>query len=154
MMLLSLLLTHHWSWEILILHSLLLILLTLCTKLLSIRIMDTLLESSSHGNIVGEIGGQSVVELRVGCLKMSSETSVLGWKVIVLFLVHLLVDNILLGHAERASCATFVDLGSSSSRLNASFQTSVTATRCSNVSSLLVLLVGALSLLISALLVT
>jgi len=67
--------------------------------LLSIGIGDGLVQSASHGDVVGEICRQSAVEVCRSGLKMGSESSVLERKVVILLFVHLLIDNILLCHA-------------------------------------------------------
>lgn len=95
---------------------------------------------------------------------MRSQTAVLHGQVVIFFLIHLLVDNILFGDPQRTACSSLVDLRSSSSGLDTGFQAPITAARGSNVSSvkgqmmcsfiddsiiglpLLVLLMGALGL--------
>ena len=67
--------------------------------LLSVRVGDGLIECGPHGDVVREVGGQATVEIGGACLKMGSESSVLHWQIVVFFLVHLLVDDILLGNA-------------------------------------------------------
>lgn len=53
--------------------------------------------------------------------------------VVVLFLVHFLVHDILFGNPESPTGASLMDLGSSTSRLDSSFETTITSSRCSNV---------------------
>lgn len=36
------------------------------------------------------------------------------WQIVILLFIHLLVDNILLGHAKRTTSSTFVNFGSPS----------------------------------------
>ena len=66
-------------------------------------------------------------------LQMGIQALVLGGQVIVLLLVHLLVDNILLGDAQCSSRPLLMDLGSTTGRLYAGLQTAVASPRCSDV---------------------
>lgn len=66
--------------------------------LLRIGVGDGLVERASHRDVVGEICGQSSIEVRGSGLKMGGESSVLERKVVILLLVHLFVDDILLRH--------------------------------------------------------
>jgi hypothetical protein len=56
--------------------------------------------------------------------------------IIIFFLVHFLIDDILLGDTERAAGAALVDFWSPPSWFYSSFETSVTAPWCSNVCSI------------------
>jgi hypothetical protein len=85
--------------------------------------------------VVGQVCSQSTVEVGVGSLEMSCEATVLHRQVIVLLLIHLFVDDVLLGDTERSACASLVDLGSTAGRLDSGFETTVTATRGSDISS-------------------
>jgi hypothetical protein len=67
-------------------------------------------------------------------------------QVVVLLLVHLLVDDILLGDAQRAARAALVDLGGAAGGLDAGFEGAVGATRGGNIGAFLVFFVGALRL--------
>ena len=67
---------------------------------LSIRVGHHLVDSTSHSDLVRQICSQSSVEIHGASLKVSSESPVLEWKVIVLFLVHLFVDDILLSDTQ------------------------------------------------------
>lgn len=80
--------------------------------LVVVLVAHRLAESSTHGDVIGKIRSQSTVEVGVGSLEMSCEATVLHGQVVVLLLVHLLVDNVLLGHTKRSACASLVDLGS------------------------------------------
>jgi hypothetical protein len=68
-------------------------------------------------------------------VQMGIETLVLRRQVVIFLFVHLLIDDILLSHAKGATSAFLVDLRSSTCRLDARFQTAVTAARGSNVST-------------------
>ena len=65
--------------------------------LLGIGVGNSLVEGTSHGDMVGEIGRQSSVEVGRTGLKMSGEPPVLHGQIIIFFLVHLLVDHVLFG---------------------------------------------------------
>ena len=101
--------------------------------LLSVRVCNGLVQSASHCDVVGEICGQPAVEVGRPRLEMGGEPSVLQWQIIVLFFIHLLVHDILLGDTKRAAGPSFVDLGRSSRRLHASFEASITPPRCRDV---------------------
>lgn len=77
--------------------------------LLCVRVGDCLVQSTPHSDVVREIGSQSAVEVGRTGLQMSREAAVLHGKVIVLFLVHLLVDDILLGNLQGPARPSFVD---------------------------------------------
>lgn len=77
--------------------------------LLSVRVGDGVIHGASHGDLVGQVGVESPVEVDGSGLKMGSEPAILHGQVVVFLLIHLLVDNILLGHAQRAACASLVD---------------------------------------------
>ena len=66
--------------------------------LLGIGVGDGLVQSTSHGNMVREVCRQPSVEVSGTGLQMSGQSSVLHWEVVILFLVHFLVDHVLLGH--------------------------------------------------------
>ncbi len=102
-------------------------------KLLRVRAGDGLVEGSAHGDVVGQIGRQSSVEVGRARLQMRRETTVLVRQIVVLLLVHLLVDDILLGHAQRPTRSSLVDLGRSSRRLDSGFEAAVAASRCRDV---------------------
>ena len=88
-------LRHHPGWK----HCLVVVgKLGSIGVLLGIGVGDGLVESASHGDMVGEICRQPAVEVCRSGLKMGGESSVLERKVVVLLFVHLLIDNILLGH--------------------------------------------------------
>lgn len=92
-------------------------------------------KGTAHGYMVGEIGSKATVEVGVLCLQMCGQTTVLHRQIVVFFLVHLLVDNVLFGDTQGASCAAFVNLRSASCRLDTGFQAAITTTRGSNVCS-------------------
>lgn len=96
---------------------------------------DSLSEGTAHGDVVGEIGSKTTVEIGVLGLQMCGQATVLHGQVVIFFLVHLLIDNILFGNTQGASCATLVDLRSASCGLDAGFQTAVTTTRSGDVCS-------------------
>ena len=102
---------------------------------LRVGIGDSLTKSGPHSDMIGEICSKPSVEICVGRLKMCSEAAILHWQIIVLFLVHLFVYDILLSDLERTTCPSLVDLRSAACRFDASFQASVTATGSSDVSS-------------------
>ena len=102
-------------------------------ELLCVGTRDSLIESRSHGNMIGEVGCKPPVKVRRPSLKVSGESSILRRKIIVFLFVHFLIDNVLLGDSERSTCSALVDLGSSSRRFNTSFQTSVAPPRSSNI---------------------
>jgi len=136
---------HHGVWRVVGEHELILLreLLTLVGELRMVGILrlivsrDCLTESGPHSDVVGEIGSQSSVKVGIAGLEVCSQTTVLHRKVIILFLVHLLIDNVLLCDTKRPASATLVDLTGSSRTLNASLETSVAATRGSNVCSVI-----------------
>jgi hypothetical protein len=103
--------------------------------LVVVLVAHGLAESSTHGDVVGQVCSQSAVEVGVGGLEMGCEATVLHGQVVVLLLVHLFVDHILLGDTKRSACASLVDLGSTAGGLDSCFETAVTTTRGSNVSS-------------------
>lgn len=84
-------------------------------------IRDRLTECAAHGDVVGEVGSETTIEVGVLGLQVCSETTVLHGQVVIFFLVHLLVDNILLCDAERPACAALVNLRRATSRLDAGF---------------------------------
>jgi len=69
-----------------------------------------LAECATHSDVVGEVCSETTIEVGVLCLQVCSQASILHGKVVVLFLVHLFVDDILLGDTEGATGATLVDL--------------------------------------------
>ena len=79
-------------------------------RVLRVRVGHGLTESSPHGDVVGKVSCKSPVKVGVGCLKVCGKTAVLHRQVVVLFLVHLFVDDILLGDLERTTRPSFVDL--------------------------------------------
>ena len=93
--------------------------------LLSIRVGDGLVQGTPHGDLIGQIGMKSAIEVDRSGLEMGSEPSILQRQVIVFFLIHFLVHDILFGNAQRAACASLVDFGGSACRLDSCFQTSV-----------------------------
>ena len=78
---------------------------------------------------------QLLVEHDRRCMQVCVEPLVLGRQIIVLLFIHFLVDDILLSDAQSATSALLVDFRSSSRRLNACLQTTVTAARGSNIST-------------------
>lgn len=100
-----------------------------------------IVQRRTHGDLAGEMGDESAVEVGGIAGEMGGELAVLAGEVVVLLLVHLLVDDIGLGNAEGAAGAALVDLRGASSRLNAGLERAVTPSRCSNVCTLDELLV-------------
>jgi hypothetical protein len=96
---------------------------------------DGLSEGTTHGNVVGEVGSKTTIEVGILSLQMCGQATVLHGQVVVFFLVHLLIDDILLGDTQGASCTALVDLRSASCRLDTGFQTAITSTRGSDVCS-------------------
>lgn len=63
--------------------------------------IDGLTKGGTHGNVLGQVGGEAAVKIwRPGGAEVRGETAVVQWQVVVLLLVHLLVDDILLGDSE------------------------------------------------------
>lgn len=85
--------------------------------------------------MVSQVSLKSSVEVGILRLQVSRQATVLHREVIVLFFVHLLVDNILLGDAQGTSSPPFVNLRSPACRLYSGFETAVTSARRSNVCS-------------------
>lgn len=85
--------------------------------------------------MVCQVGSQSAIEIGIASLEVCSETTVLHWQVVIFFLIHLLVDNILLGNTKRATSTALVDLTGTSGTLDTSLQAAVTSARSGNVSS-------------------
>ncbi len=98
-------------------------------ELLRVRARDGLVERGAHGDVVRQIGRQSTVEVGRARLQVRRETPVLVGQVVVLLLVHLLVDDILLRHAQGPTRPSLVDLRRSTCRLDSSFETAVAASR-------------------------
>lgn len=105
--------------------------------LLSIGIGDGLIQGAPHGDVVRQVRGQSAVEVCRPGLEMGGESSVLEREVVILLFVHLLIDDILLRHPQRATCASFVDLGCSPRRLDSGLETSIAPPRGSNVGTVM-----------------
>lgn len=104
---------------------------------------DAAFERTAHGDLVGDVGIETLIKVcRIG-LEMCRQSTIGQRQIVVLLLVHFLVDDILLGDAERATGATFVNLRGATSRLDAGFQTAIGATRCSDIGAFLVFFVGA-----------
>ena len=61
--------------------------------------MNGLVKGAPHSDMVREIGGQPAIEVGRASLKMRGESPVPQWHIIIFFLVHLFVDDILLGHS-------------------------------------------------------
>jgi hypothetical protein len=118
------------------------------------RIHERRLVIRLHGSIVGlhsrellveehvphsVLGRDVVVQLAVEeprrRLQVGIQSLILCRQVIVFFFVHLFINDILLGDAQRTTCPLLVDLRSSAGRLYTGLQAAVTATRCSNVST-------------------
>lgn len=66
-------------------------------------------------------------------MQVCIQTLVLGRQIIILFLIHLLVDDILLSNTKSAARSLLMNFRSSARRLNARFKAAVTASRSSNV---------------------
>jgi hypothetical protein len=85
------------------------------------------------------LGRDIIVELAIeeprGRLKVSVEALILGGQVVVFLLVHLLIDDILLGDAKSTARSFLVDLRCSTGRLYPCLQTTVASSRRSNVST-------------------
>ena len=92
-------------------------------------------EGTTHGDVVGEVSSKAAIEVGVLCLQMCGQAAVLHGQVVVFFLVHLLVDDILFGDTPGASCTAFVNLRSASCRFDTGFKTAVTSARGSDVCS-------------------
>ena len=103
--------------------------------LLGVRVGDGLIESAPHRNMVGEVGGETAIEVGRAGLEVSGQSSVLKREVVVFLFIHLLVDDILFGHSQRTTRSSLVNLRSSSGRLNASLETAITSPRSSDVCS-------------------
>lgn len=103
--------------------------------LLGVRVRYGLVKSRSHCNMVGQVSGQLSVEIGGPGLKVSGESPILHWQVVVFFFVHLFVDDILLSHAERPTSTSLVNLGGSTGRLDSGLKTSVTSSRRGNIST-------------------
>ena len=103
--------------------------------LLSIGSSNGLVKCRPHGHMIGQVGGQTTVEIGRTGLEVSGQMTILEGKVVILLLVHLLVDDILFGHSQRSTGATLVDLRRSSSRLDAGLQTSIISSRGGNISA-------------------
>jgi len=127
-------------------HELVLLreLLALIGKLRSIGILRlvvsgySLTQSSPHGDVVGKVGSQSPVKIGVAGLQVCCQTTILHGQVVIFFLVHLFVNNILLSDTERPASATLVDLAGSSGTLDTGLKASVATTGGSDVCSVIV----------------
>lgn len=86
-----------------------------------------LVEGTSHGDMVGQIGGEASIEVRRASLQVGGKPTILHGKIVVFFLVHLFIDHILLRDSQGASGTTFVDLRGSTSRLDSCFETAITS---------------------------
>ena len=75
-------------------------------------------EQVANAMLRGNVVVQLLVEHDGGSVQMGIETLVLSRQIIILFFVHLLVDDILLSHAQGTAGALLVDLRSSTRRLN------------------------------------
>lgn len=80
------------------------------TKLLLIRAVGHLLDSRSHGDLVGQIGSQSPVEVGGPCLQMGGQTAILHREVVIFLFVHLFIDDILLGDTKGPAGTALVYL--------------------------------------------
>ena len=60
-------------------------------------IVDRLAESCPHSYVVGEVCGKLSIKVGIAGLKVCCEPTVLHWQIVIFFLIHFLVDNILLG---------------------------------------------------------
>jgi hypothetical protein len=98
-------------------------------------VRNGLSKGTAHRYVVGEVSSKATVEVGVLSLQMCGQTTVLHRQIIVFFLVHLLVDYVLFGDPQGASCTALVNLRSASCRLDTGFQAAVTTTRGSNVCS-------------------
>ena len=96
-----------------------------------------LAESVAHCDMIGKVCGKSTIKVGILGLQVGGQAAVLHGKVVIFFLIHLLIDDILLGNTERATSAALVNLGSATSRLDASLETSVASSRGSDVCSAL-----------------
>ena len=103
--------------------------------LLSIRVGDGLIECTSHRHVVGEIGGETAIEVRRAGLEVGRQSSVLKREVVVFLFVHFLVDDVLFRHSQRATRSSLVDLRGASSGLDAGLETAITSPRSGNVCS-------------------
>ena len=95
--------------------------------LLGIGVGDGLVERAAHGNVVGQIGGQSPIEVGGPGLQMCGEATVLHGQIVVFLLVHFLVDDVLLGDAQGATGATLMDLGCPTGGFHSGFEASITS---------------------------
>ena len=77
---------------------------------------------------------------------MVGECAQMAWHIFIFLLIHVFVDDILLGDLECAAGSLLVDLGCSASRLDTGLDGAIRSARCSDIRSLLILLVRALSL--------
>ena len=64
--------------------------------LLSIGIGDGLVKRTPHCDVIGKVSGKPPIEVGGPSLQVGSEPAVLKGQVVVFFLVHLFVDDILL----------------------------------------------------------
>jgi hypothetical protein len=66
-------------------------------------------------------------------MQIGTQPLVLGRQTVILFLVHLFVDDVLLSHAQGTTSSRLANLRCSSGRLHARFQIAITASRCRDV---------------------
>lgn len=115
---------------------------SLCLKLLHL-----FCDHLSHRYIGEQEIRHSIVEICCAtAVKMVRDIPILGWQVVFL-LVHLLLLYTFDCNLEATTRPTLVDFGRPASRLDSSFQTSITAPRCCHIGPFLILLMGPLSLL-------
>jgi len=106
----------------------------------SIRVL--LEEGIPHTVLRGNVVVELAVEHERAGMQMGTEALILGGEIFIFFLVHLLVDDILLSHTQATAGSLLVDLRRSTRRFYAGFEATITASRCGNVGTLLVLFVS------------
>ena len=72
--------------------------------------MNRLIKRASHCNMACQIRSQTPIEVRGPSLQVRGESAIAHRQIVVFFLIHFLVDNILFRNAERPACSPFVYL--------------------------------------------
>jgi hypothetical protein len=83
------------------------------------------MHGSPHSDLGRNVVAQPPPELHGGGVEMGRESLVLHWEIVLLLFVHLLVDHILLRHAEGAARPLLVDFGRPLCRLHPRLQAPV-----------------------------
>lgn len=83
------------------------------------RNLKILIHYASHAHVVVKICGHPLV---IFCPREIVEVP---WKVIVFFLIHLLVQDVIIGHSKAPTSSLFVYFGGTPSRFNSRFKAAI-----------------------------